>query len=296
MSSQLKDKQQQKDNKRDLEADDVFNQQLFRTLAYAGAGFGAGLVASVFFKHRKALTLLGAGSGAAYGATNFMNELNQFNKFKDMANQSKQSNTLKREDQLSTKDWEAFMPKQESQSQQKRYGGSGDDDDKKGSKSSSESKPSSSKKENEKSTHQTDSHKPSSPKSSNPSPKESTKSNQEQQKSKESDRSQSSRSESKSDNKGEGQNLQDFKTNPGAGKPASGDSRLFRGAERDVHSDHDLDELKNQQNRLVEQDKWGKSKRTGNKMKVEPVPENIAGGQFSGTGLTAKSQVNAVIE
>jgi len=296
MSSQLKDKQPQKDNKRDLDADSVFNQQLFSTLAYAGAGFGAGLVASVFLKNRKALTLLGAGTGAAYGASNFMNELNSFNKFKDYANQTQQSNTLKREDQLSTKNWEDFMPKQESQTQQKRHGGSGDDDDKKGSKSSSESKSSDNKKGSDKDSHHSSSQKPSSSKSSTPAPKESTKSSQEQQKGKESDRSESSKHESKSDSKGQGQNLQDFKTNPGAGKPAPGDSRLYRGAERDVHTDNDLDELKNQQNRLVQQDKWSKSTHTGNKMKVEQPPENIAGGQFSGRGLTAGSQVNAVIE
>jgi len=363
MSSQLKEKTQQKDNKRDLDADSVFNQQLFRTLAYTGAGFGAGLVASVFLKNRKALTLLGAGSGAAYGASNFMNELNQFGRFKDMANQSQQHHTLKREDQLSTKNWEDYMPKQESQSQQKRHGGSGDDDDK-GSKPNSESK-SRDNKSNEKKGHeatatrpktqavspseslvstptgskesqnlntrsshdktldkssydfgkgkgespkssssgndsqQSGSHKTNSPKTSSTAPKETDKSSQEQQKG----GSQKSSGQSKeqqtsardAERKGSsrlepGQHLQDFSSYKEPGKPAEGESKANRGSERDVRVNSEVEDKRDHTNHRAAQDRWHKSRETGNRMKLETRPDNIAGGQFNTDDLTITAQ------
>jgi len=360
MSNQLKEKQQQTDNKREFDADHLFNQHLFRTLAYAGAGFGAGMVASLFIKQRKLMTLVGTGVGAAYGGQNFMNDLNHFRKFKDYNSQDKQPHTLKREDQTSTKDWESFMPKQESQSDQKRYGGSDNDDgDKKESKSNSQQKSSQNKsseasstnikrdssattssshnKDDDKSSHEFGKSKGQSAKSSShdrtndkssqqfgdnkssdskgSSHHQGTDKSSHQAENKKSDvskssdhskqheksvqhfeRSESSKHESESGSKGEGQQLQDFKSNTKeAGRPAPGDSELYRGSERPRHTNKDIEHQRGEQNR-TEQDRWGESKTTGNKMKLEAPSDSKAGNQFNAGGLTAHSQVNTVLE
>jgi len=370
MSSQLKEKQQQTDNKREFEADQLFNQHLFRTLAYAGAGFGAGMVASIFLKQKKMLTLLGTSAGAVYGGQSFMNDLKHFRSFQDYNNQDQQSHTLKREDQTSTKNWESFMPKQDSISQNKRFGGSDDDNhDDKESKSNFQPKSgevkrpeqqpyganankkytsstttshnkeddkssyefgknngqnattSSHDRENDKSSQQFGKQQSNSSKSSSHHEgnskdsshhKESDKSSRDQHKNetqkspskgkeqesshKQSERSESSKHESKSDSKGEGQQLQDFKSNTKeAGRPAPGDSEKYRGSERPRNTDKSLGNLRDQQNR-VEQDRWGDSKHSGNKMKLEHPNDTTAGSQFNGDNLSAKSQVNAVIE
>jgi len=369
MSSQLKEKQQQTDRCREFEADQLFNQHLFRTLAYAGAGFGAGMVASLFFKQKKMLTLLGTGAGAVYGGQGFMSDLNQYQRFKDMSNQGQQSQTLKREDQSATKNWENYLPKQESSSQQKRFGGSDDNEnEKKGSKSNIESpgtatsnrnkdldkssyefgknkgasaKASSHNKETDKSSQHFGEQKSSGIKSFDPKEsiekteksqaskdhKEKNSNQHESQKSSSQTKqhekinlskteSQKSSSQTKSHEKDskqleqngtgvrephlnfreEGQQLQEFGSYKEPGKPAPGESRTNRGSERPRHGgDKDVGELKNQQNR-IEQDRYGATKHTGNKMKLENPNENVAGGQFNGDGLSARSQVNAVIE
>jgi len=80
MSTQLKEKQPTKEQvpSRDLQADFHFNQHIFRTLAYTAAGFGVGMLSSLFFKHKAGMTLFFAGTGAGYGGANFFNELHSF--------------------------------------------------------------------------------------------------------------------------------------------------------------------------------------------------------------------------
>jgi len=367
MSSQLKEKQQQTDNKHEFEADQLFNQHLFKTLAYAGAGFGAGLVASLFVKNRKLMTLAGAGAGAAYGGQGFMNDLSHFRQFKDVKNQGQQSNILKKDDQTVSKNWEQFKPKEESQHEQKRFGGSDDSDNNESKSKSSQNKSSDSTiantkrdspfttsnshnkdddkgsyefwknqgqnakssshdRTNDKSSQQfgenrssssRDSHNESDKTSQQSGSKKSSESkvpshhkeheqsSHSQQKTethsssssaKVPERKESGKVESKSDKKGEGQQLQDFKSNPyEAGKPAPEDSKTHRGSERPRNVDNSLENQRNQTSRS-EQDRWGESKTTGNKMQLEAPSETKAGNQFNATGLTAKSQVNTVLE
>jgi len=72
-------------SRRELEADFLFNQHLFRTLAYTGAGFGFGLLTSLLFKHKAGMTVFFAGTGAGYGASGFVNDLSHFIRFKNMS-------------------------------------------------------------------------------------------------------------------------------------------------------------------------------------------------------------------
>jgi hypothetical protein len=108
---------------RELEADRIFNQALFRTMGFAAAGFGAGLAASLFFKHRVAMSFLGAGAGATYGAMGFYNDYARFQKYKSMGqgqSQEGKSRSQFNESQSNFKDLSAFMKTQHTQGQQKQ--------------------------------------------------------------------------------------------------------------------------------------------------------------------------------
>jgi len=86
MSSQLKGKEQPV--KREEKADFLFNQHIVRTIAYTGAGFGIGMLASLLFKHKAGMTLFFAGTGAGYGGANFINDLRVFRRNKNWLAQS----------------------------------------------------------------------------------------------------------------------------------------------------------------------------------------------------------------
>jgi len=93
MSSQLKEKdtsvkREDLSLKREEKADFLFNQHIVRTVAYTGAGFGFGLLASLLFKHKAGMTLFFAGAGAGYGGANFINDLKIFRNNRNWLNQA----------------------------------------------------------------------------------------------------------------------------------------------------------------------------------------------------------------
>ncbi len=97
MSAQLKEKEQPLNLRREEKADYLFNQHIVRTVAYTGAGFGFGLLASLLFKHKAGMTLFFAGTGAGYGGANFVNDLKVFRRNKNWTTPSQNApNKLER--------------------------------------------------------------------------------------------------------------------------------------------------------------------------------------------------------